>query len=61
MSSFTVTPVEKGIMRCQHTGTYSPEDIRSLASFFHDYRGKLLIDLTGSTGDRKSTRLNSSH
>ena len=51
MSSFTVTPVEKGIMRCQHTGTYSPEDIRSLASFFHDYRGKLLIDLTGSTGE----------
>jgi hypothetical protein len=51
MASFTVTPVEKGIMRCQHTGSYSPEDIRSLASFFHDYRGKLLIDLTGSTGE----------
>lgn len=46
MASYTVTPVEKGIMRCKHTGVFSPEDVRSLASFFHDYRGKLLLDLS---------------
>lgn len=51
MASFTITPVEKGIMRCQHTGPYSHEDVRALASFFYDYRGKLLIDLRGSTGE----------
>jgi hypothetical protein len=51
MASFTITPVEKGIMRCQHTGPYSHEDVRTLAGFFYDYRGKLLIDLRGSTGE----------
>ena len=52
MTSFMmVTPVEKGIMRCQHTGALSPEDVRALASFFYDYRGKLLIDLRGTTGE----------
>lgn len=51
MASFTITPVEKGIMRCQHTGAYSHEDVRTMAGFFYDYRGKLLIDLTGSTGE----------
>jgi hypothetical protein len=51
MASFTITPVEKGIMRCQHTGLYSHEDVRTMASFFYDYRGKLLIDLRGSTGE----------
>jgi hypothetical protein len=51
MPSFTITPVEKGIMRCQHTGPYSHEDVRTLAGFFYDYRGKLLIDLRGSTGE----------
>ncbi|MBN1264601.1 MAG: hypothetical protein JXA25_03855 [Anaerolineales bacterium] len=51
MSSFTLTPVEKGIMRCQHTGGFSHEDVRALANFFHDYHGKLLIDLQGSSGE----------
>jgi hypothetical protein len=51
MASFIVTPVEKGILRCQHTGSFSPEDVKSLASFLHDYRGKLLIDLTETTGE----------
>jgi hypothetical protein len=51
MASFMIVPVEKGIMRCQHTGAFTPEDVRALAHFFDDYRGKLLIDLTGSTGE----------
>jgi len=50
MSSFTVTPVEKGIMRCRHTDEFSHEDVRALANFFHDYHGKLLIDLQGTSG-----------
>jgi hypothetical protein len=50
-TSFTITPVEKGIVRCQHTGEFTPNDIQSLASFMLDYRGKLLIDLTGSSGE----------
>ena len=50
-TSFLVTPVERGIVRCQHTGEFTPNDIQSLATFLHDYRGKLLIDLTGTTGD----------
>ncbi|MGA9119251.1 MAG: hypothetical protein WB699_07775 [Bacteroidota bacterium] len=48
MASFTLTPVEKGIMRCRHQGAFSPEDIQSLATFLRDYRGRLLIDLSGS-------------
>lgn len=48
-ASFTITPVEKGMMRCQHTGTLTHEHVRALASFLSDYRGKLLIDLTGTT------------
>lgn len=51
MASYTITPVEKGIMRCKHTETLTPEDVRSLASFFHDYRGKLLVDLSGTTAE----------
>ncbi len=51
MTAFTITPVEKGILRCRHTAALTAEDIRSLASFFHDYRGKLLVDLTGTTGE----------
>jgi hypothetical protein len=51
MAAFTITPVEKGIMRCRHTAPMSHEDVRSLASFLHDYRGKLLVDLTGTTGE----------
>jgi hypothetical protein len=50
-SSFSITPVEKGIVRCQHTGEFTPSDIQSLASFMLDYRGKLLIDLSGSSGE----------
>jgi hypothetical protein len=50
--SFIITPVERGIMRCKHTGEFSTEDIQSLASFMLDYRGKLLIDLTGTTGEQ---------
>jgi hypothetical protein len=46
-----LTPVEKGILRCQHTGAFTPEEVKTLAAFFQDYRGKLLIDLTGSTGE----------
>jgi hypothetical protein len=55
--SFTITPVEKGIVRCQHTGAFSPEDVRSLAAFLYDYRGKLLVDLTGTTGEECATNL----
>ncbi len=50
-TSFTITPVEKGIMRCKHTGQFSPEDVRTLASFLEDYRGKLLVDLTATTAE----------
>ena len=50
-TSFTITPVEKGIMRCKHTGAFSAEEVRALASFLDDYRGKLLVDLTGTTGE----------
>jgi hypothetical protein len=57
MASFQVTPVEKGIMRCQHTGPFTPEEVRALASFLHDYRGKLLIDLTGTTGEECSRHI----
>jgi hypothetical protein len=51
MTAFTITPAEKGIMRCRHTGPLSPEDVQALAHFLHDYRGKLLIDLTGTSGE----------
>jgi hypothetical protein len=51
MASFTLTPVEKGIMRCRHSGPLSHEEVQTLAAFLYDYRGKLLIDLTGTTGD----------
>jgi hypothetical protein len=48
MASFNLTPVERGIMRCRHAGTFTPEEVQTLAVFLRDYRGKLLIDLTGS-------------
>ena len=51
MSAFTITPVGKGIMRCRHTGIFSPEDVQSLTKFLEDYKGKLLIDLTGTTAE----------
>jgi hypothetical protein len=56
-SSFTVTPVERGIVRCQHTGEFTPKEIQSLATFMLDYRGKLLIDLTGTTGEECSRHI----
>jgi hypothetical protein len=51
MAAFTLTPVEKGIMRCRHTAAMAPDDVQSLAAFLYDYRGKLLVDLTGTTGE----------
>jgi hypothetical protein len=51
MPAFTLTPVGKGIIRCRHTETFSPEDVQSLAKFLEDYKGKLLIDLTGTTAE----------
>jgi hypothetical protein len=51
MTAFTITPVGKGIMRCKHTGFFSPEDVQTLAKFLEDYKGKLLIDLTETTAE----------
>jgi len=51
MTAFTLTPAEKGIMRCRHTGAFLPEDVQSLEKFLEDYKGKLLIDLSGTTAE----------
>ena len=51
MATFTLTPVEKGILRCKHTGAFTPEEVQSLAHFFDDYRGKLLIDLSEAAAE----------
>ena len=51
MTAFSITPVGKGIMRCKHTGSFTPDDVQILAKFFEDYKGKLLIDLTGTTAE----------
>ncbi len=56
-SSFAITPVEHGILRCRHTGEFTPKEIQSLATFMLDYRGKLLIDLTGTTGEECSRHI----
>lgn len=48
MAPFTLTPVEKGIMRCRHSGAFAPEEVQALAMFLRDYRGKLLVDLRDS-------------
>ncbi|MFL7867999.1 MAG: STAS/SEC14 domain-containing protein [Anaerolineales bacterium] len=56
-SSFAITPVERGIVRCQHTGEFTPNEIQSLATFMLDYRGKLLIDLSGTTGEECSRHI----
>ncbi|MCB9111700.1 MAG: hypothetical protein H6634_10675 [Anaerolineales bacterium] len=56
-ASFTITPVEKNIMRCQHTAAFQPGDVQALANFLNNYRGKLLIDLTGTTGDECSQNI----
>ena len=57
MASFVITPVEKGIFRCQHLSPLTHEEVRALASFLHDYRGKLLIDLQGTTGEECARNL----
>jgi hypothetical protein len=57
MASFTLTPVEKGIMRCRHTGELSHDEVQALASFLHDYRGKLLIDLSDTTSEECGRRI----
>ena len=54
MSAFTITPVEKGIKRCRQTAGFSHDDVQSLADFFYDYGGKLLVDLTGTSGEECS-------
>ena len=51
MVAFILTPAGKGIMRCRHMGAFLPEDVQSLGKFLEDYRGKLLIDLTGTTAE----------
>lgn len=51
MATFTLTLVEKGILRCKHVGTFSPDEVQSLAHFLDDYRGKLLIDLSEATAE----------
>ena len=56
-ASFTITPVEKNIMRCQHTAPFQPGDVQVLANFLNNYRGKLLIDLTGTTGEECSRHI----
>lgn len=57
MASFTITPIEKGIMRCRHTEAMTPEDVQALAAFLYDYGGKLLIDLTGADAEECSRNL----
>ncbi len=51
MNAFTITSVGKGIMRCKHTASFEPEDVQALAKFLEGYKGKLLIDLSGTTAD----------
>jgi hypothetical protein len=36
-ASFTITPVEKNIMRCQHTAAFQPGDVQTLANFLNNY------------------------
>ncbi len=57
MASFSLSPVERGVMRCKHTGSFTSEDVRSLAQFFEDYRGKLLIDLSETTAEECARHL----
>ncbi|MDD8027212.1 MAG: hypothetical protein PHI34_11930 [Acidobacteriota bacterium] len=57
MASFALTPIEKGILRCRHTGPFTPTDIQSLAGFLRDYSGKLLIDLSGADAEECSRHI----
>lgn len=56
-TAFTITPVEKDVIRCRHTGSFQPSDVQSLANFLNNYRGKLLIDLTGATAEECSRHI----
>ena len=51
MASFSLTPVEKGIMRCNHAGEFTHDEIQTLADFFNDYSGKLLIELNSTSAE----------
>ncbi len=51
MPAFILTPAGNGVMRCRHSAPFTPEDVQSLAKFLEDYKGKLLIDLTGTTAE----------
>ena len=57
MPSFSLTPVEKGILRCKHIDGFTPAEIQSLARFFKDYNGKLLIDLSGASAEECSKHI----
>ncbi len=41
--------VDSGIIKVRHEGPITAEDSRQLRAFLKQYRGKLLIDLTGSS------------
>jgi hypothetical protein len=56
-SAFTITPVEKGIMRCRHTAPMSHEDTQALAAFLYDYAGKLLVDLSEAEAEECARNL----
>jgi hypothetical protein len=56
-AAFTITPVEKGVMRCRHTARFQPSDVQSLANFMNNYRGKLLVDLIGTSGEECARHL----
>jgi hypothetical protein len=57
MTSFTLTPAEKGILRCRHAAPFSPQDVQALAKFFEDYHGKLLVDLTQTTSNECASNI----
>ena len=56
-AAFTITPEEKGVMRCRHTAAFRASDVQSLANFLTNYRGKLLVDLTETTGEECSINI----
>ncbi|HUH96360.1 MAG TPA: hypothetical protein VLZ89_03320 [Anaerolineales bacterium] len=44
-------------MRCTPTAPSQPDGAQSPANFLNNYRGKLLIDLTGTTGEECSSKI----
>jgi hypothetical protein len=56
-AAFAITPVEKGVIRCKHTAAFEPGDTQSLASFMNNFRGRLLVDLTGATREEFSRHI----